>query len=158
MKKEMLLTVVMGLIIGLIITFGIYRARSAQTPEDAGVLSTSPSPTPNASADSTGMLVLHSPEDEQIVDSETVTVAGTTRPNIFVVIFVNGEETITTADSSGNFSVQRDLETGSNVIIVQAIAEDGTVTKIERTVIYSTVDFELESPEATAEAEASPAP
>lgn len=152
----MLLTVLVGLIIGLIITFGIYRAQTAQVPDDSGLTTPSPTPVGNVSTDTTGTVVLHSPEDEQIVDSNTITIAGTTQPNMYIVIFVNDEETITNADSSGNFSVQKEIDSGSNVIVVQAIAEDGTVTKIERTIVYSTVDIELASPEATASASPTP--
>lgn len=157
MKKEMLLTVLVGLIIGLIITFGMYRARLAQIPEESTLLTATATPTTDVEGNQSGTLVLHSPEDEIIVDGETLTIAGTTQPNIYIAIFVNDLESITTADASGNFSVQKELENGSNVIVVQAIAADGTVTKVERTVIYSTVDIELATPEATSSASPTPA-
>jgi len=152
MKKEILLAVVVGLVFGLIITLGAYRARNSQFSP----LTPTPIATPSPSSDlDTGSLLLHTPLDEEIVDNEKVTITGTTKPNVFVGIFINNNQTITTADASGNFSVEKTLEAGSNYIVVQTISEDGKTTNVERTVIFSTVDFELES---VASQSASPTP
>jgi len=55
-----------------------------------------------------------------------------------VVVFINDEELITNADKSGHFSVEGELEIGSNIVEVHAIDEDGQTMVKERTVIYTT--------------------
>jgi len=135
MKKEILLAIFVGLALGLIITYGAYRARKsdldlAEQASTTTETETEPSPT--------SLIALHSPEDETIQDQESVTVAGTTTITSFVVIFINDEEHITQSDESGNFSIEAKLEKGSNIITVYSLDEDGNSTKIERTVIYTT--------------------
>jgi hypothetical protein len=152
MKKEMLLAIVIGLSLGLLLTYGFYRARLAMTRprNQANIVNSTPQPSPVASTD----LVLISPLDEVVQSERTTQITGTTRPDNFVVIFVNDEEQITQGDSSGNFSVEATLETGSNVIIVQAIDEDGATTTLERTVIVATVSSA--TPDASESASPSP--
>lgn len=135
MKKEIFLAVLVGLCLGLIITYGVYRARKSDVDlaHQATTAASTPTPTPEET-----LLVIHSPEDEIITDQETVSVAGTTTPQAFVVIFTNGEEQIIQADDSGNFSVEAKLETGSNIITVHSLDEDGKSTQSELTLIYTT--------------------
>ena len=139
MKKEIIFAILLGLSLGLIITYGVYRAKmTLQQPiqkEDKISPSTTPQPTNNSS------LLLISPEDEIITDLAKINVSGSTTPDSFVIIIVNNQDNITTADQTGNFSVEVELEAGSNVIRVHALKEDGTSIVEERTVIYSTIDF-----------------
>jgi hypothetical protein len=134
MKKEILLAVLIGLVFGLIITYGIYRATISLS---APPKSTTPSATPSPMAEtlSNPNLTIISPEDESVVSDRTMTVAGHTLPNSYVVIFINDQEHITTPDSEGNFSIQAELESGSNIITVHAVDEDGKLSKQELTVV-----------------------
>lgn len=148
MKKEMIVSILVGLIFGLIITYGVYTARTALfgRPATPSSLAT---PQPSANPEATGSLVILSPEDESIVDTNTITVAGSTFPSAYVVVFVNNTEKITTANETGQFSTEATLENGSNVITVTVLSEDGTSTTLERTVIYSTIplmDADLPEP------------
>lgn len=135
MRKEIVLAIVIGLAVGLILTYGFYLARTALQRDPSNNLNqqalTSPSPDPSGN----GVLSVISPVDESVQSSSSVTITGATIVNSFVVIFVNDEEFITTADESGNFSIEAELEDGSNVITVHAIDEDGKQTTVERTVI-----------------------
>lgn len=151
MKKELFISVLVGLVVGLVIVFGVYRTRTLLTPKNENpVLEESPSP--EASAEIISNLVLHSPLNESIQESEEVTIAGTTNKNEFVIIILNDEDFVTTADESGNFSISTSLETGSNVIQVHSINEDGKITKEELTVIYTTKPL-IESEEPSQEKE-----
>jgi hypothetical protein len=137
MRKELFFTILVGLLVGLVVVFGIYRTKNFFSPKDQGTkLEASPSPQP--SAETLGNLIIHTPEDESIQDKEEVTIAGSTNVDAFVVIFVGEEEFITTADESGNFSISTQLETGSNIITINSLDEDGIVVTEERTVIYTT--------------------
>ncbi len=139
MKKEIFFAVLLGLAVGLIITYGVYRAQTGSIRQQAQTFLESPPPTSSPEVSS---LVLHSPLDESIVDTAEVAVAGTTQPSSFVVIFTNDKETITTADTTGAFSSKSTLETGSNVITVYSLNEDGQVVTKEIVVIYTTQPLE----------------
>lgn len=153
MKKEMLLAIFIGLGLGLLLTYGFYLARntlSAPTPSTTTQSAPEGSASPSPSANST--LALVSPEDEVVLTDTKVTVAGTTIPNAQVVIFVNNEESLTTADASGNFSSQRDLQFGSNVITVYSVDTSGNTTTVERTVVVAdpeALTTQTASPSAT---------
>jgi hypothetical protein len=151
MKKELLVAVVIGLLVGLVITYGVYRASTAGRGPRSTTQTTI---TTDSTAHETSTLVLSSPEDESVQTTDQITVAGTTLPDSTVVVFVNDLEHITTADRSGNFSVVGKLEAGSNVIIVHSLTEDGSLTMVERTVIYITDSLTAVS----ASASASPSP
>lgn len=138
MRKEILLAIVIGLLVGLVLTYGFYLASSAmrRPPTNSPDSQTTQQQNPDPSAG--GALSVVSPVDESVQTSQRVTIAGTTIANSFVVIFVNEEEHITTADSSGNFSIEAELDLGSNVITIHAIDEDGNKTVVERTVVVVT--------------------
>jgi hypothetical protein len=148
MKKELFLAILIGLLVGLVIVFGVYRTKIIFTPKNkSSTLEASPSP--EASADIISNLVIHSPLNESIQEKEDVTIAGSTNHNEFVVILVNEEEFVTTADESGNFSISAQLETGSNIIEINSINEDGKLTTEELTVIYTSKPL-IETPEEEA--------
>lgn len=156
MKKEIIFAIVLGLSLGLIVTYGTYRARksfsgASTTAEETNNGQVTGTPEPGSE-----LISLLSPEDESITATKEVKVTGTTTPNSLVTIYVHNKPYIIQADASGNFSVQGTLETGANIIVVSAIDEDGHVAEVERTVIYSTVP--LEAPVASAAASPSPKP
>lgn len=160
MKKEVIVAILIGLVLGLIITYGYYRAQTAGNADQNPDLSATPEPSPNV--DQAGNLVLHSPQDEVLTDNQELQVAGTTDPGAFVVVFINEAEHVTTADESGNFSVSGKLSENANVIAVYSIDEDGKTSTIERTVVYSTTSL-LEpdltaTPAAKVDTKASPSP
>ncbi len=138
MKKEMIISVLVGLIFGLIIVYGVYTAQNSLSKPDQTTQKLEASPTTEEEHELDGNLSLHSPEDESIVSESTMTIAGTTIAHSYVVIFINDDESITTADESGNFSIEGELELGSNIIEVHVVDEDGNIIVKERTVIYTT--------------------
>lgn len=155
MKKEMFVAVLIGLSLGLIITYGIYTARvSLSRPRTEDTLAT-PVATPSPEL---SKVVLHSPEDESVVTEAGVTIAGATTPRTVVVIVLNQEETITTADDTGNFSITAELTPGNNSLRVYQYDENGNETILQRTVVYMTAAFSEEKAIATPSASTSPVP
>lgn len=151
MRKEIIFAVLLGLILGLVITYGVYRARTSL--QDGTNPAASPEATVSPDIAAQSNLVLSSPQDESVQETEEVTIAGTTDPDAFVVIVLNDNETITQADDSGNFSVEETLEEGANVILVFSVNEDGQTVTQERTVIYTTDSLEETEDDDQAEAE-----
>lgn len=150
MKKEILFAIFIGLFLGLIITYGAYRARKSEQEMAAQTTnSIVSSPGIETENQANKFLTLFSPEDESLQNTDNIKITGNTEANSFVVIFIGDDENITTADDSGNFSIEGKLEKGANVITVHALDEDGKVSIEERIVIYTTVDISNESSEAS---------
>ena len=146
MKKEILIAILLGLSLGLFITYGLYRTRNAGSENQ---ISNTENISSSPEIEVLSTLVLNSPEDESIVAESTLPVSGDTEPNNFIVIFINNEQYITTADSTGAFSVSAELEPGSNVILVYSLDEDGNQTVEERVVVYTTRPLVEEVPTET---------
>jgi len=143
MKKEVLIAIVIGLSFGLLVSYGVYHARKSLQTAVTTDLETPSTPTPSASPLSS--LILRSPEDETVQATKDITITGTTTPNSVVVAFVNDAQQVSTADKSGNFSFQSQLNADSNVIVVHAIDQNGKVSQETRTVIYSTLSLDKSS-------------
>lgn len=151
MRKEVILSILIGVSLGLIITYGFYLSYSTKQSKTTSTELVNTEITPSPEASNPNQLMLSSPEDEIIYQEKKIRVAGTTLANSFVIIFVGNQENITQSDQSGNFSIEVALESGSNIITVCAIDEDGQTSKIERTVIvYS---HSLENNETAVNAE-----
>lgn len=142
MKKEVILAICIGLLIGGIITFGMYRAKLAvdsASPAPEFVPLVTPQPTP--SSPTVAQITLKEPKDEMLVRNSTVRVTGITTPQSVVVIFQGDLEIITSADQEGNFSTTITLNPGGNILVIRSIADDGTVQETTRTLVFSTADF-----------------
>ncbi|HCR81018.1 MAG: hypothetical protein UY13_C0001G0028 [Candidatus Pacebacteria bacterium GW2011_GWB1_47_8] len=138
MKKEVIIAILIGLSLGLFITYGVYQARTGRSRQN-----TSPDLTEsNVQDEFSGELVINSPLDESVQNQSTVSISGTTLPNSFVVVFVGNKETITSTDNSGNFSVEVELEDSSNIITVYVIDEDGRSLSVERVVFVTDETFD----------------
>ena len=141
MKKELSLAVLIGLILGLIITYGVYRARRAEQETAVQTTESIAGQVEGEPLASNQVITLSSPADESVQAFPEIKIAGTTKPNIFVIIFIDEDEFITTADNTGNFAIEGKLTAGGNVISVQTLDEEGQVNKIERVVTYTEVDY-----------------
>jgi len=142
MKKEVIVAIFVGLSMGLIITFGVYRVKSsiseqpvADFIEDLEEIEATATPT---------ILALHSPEDKTIQTEKELIITGTTIPNTFIVTFVNNEDYISNSDESGNFSVKVELEDEENFIRVHVVDENSASVVEERLVVVSDAFEKLE--------------
>lgn len=147
MRKEILLAIVVGVIVGLAITFGIYTVRQQffqnQTPsaiEESRLGGTGiPTPTP------TSTLNIQQPKQDLLTAQDTVQVVGRALPNSYIVILAVDEEYITTADQDGDFSQEVALEAGGNKLTIIATTSNGEQETVIRNVVYSTIDLENQS-------------
>ncbi len=151
MKKEVIIAILIGLTLGLVVTYGIYRAKTSFTQHTSNRIAID-SPSPLASAHSS--LTLLAPDDESVQSGTDTKVTGTTDPDAVVVILWNAHQKITTADKSGNFSVQLQLDQNSNIIVVRAITENGDVAEEQRIVVVTNVSLDQTN---TASGSATPA-
>lgn len=140
MKKEVLLAIVIGFGIGLLITFGIYTARTALQKKAAA----SPSPTPTATVSPSTTpqtLSITEPKEDTLTDTDKITVSGATTPEATVTVVTQDSQIIVVANKTGHFSAQVELIGGANNITITSFATDGTKSETTITVVYSTADI-----------------
>lgn len=164
MKKEVLIAVILGLVGGLIITVGMYRARQAvQTanPEATFQVLASPGaniPTQTAAPSQAGLTV-SSPTQDALVFDPTLRISGATQAEIPVVILHNEKEIIIFSDKQGNFSAEATLTYGANIFSIKAMLAGLAPVETTRTVVYAKDDFSFPgqaSASATLKPSASP--
>lgn len=159
MKKEALFAIIVGIIVGLGITYAIYHFRQMLVPANNSADSTLVAPTATATPVPNDKLIITSPDDEAVLAETSATISGSADPSQMIVIFVNDEEYITQADDIGAFAEEVTLDSGSNVIKVTAIAADGTQTSKEIVVVVSTASLDqVEESADTASPSASATP
>ena len=158
MRLEALAAIIIGVVMGLGITYGFYTIRSKALDSSQNTEVT-PTPTPTPPPVSEKLLIT-APQDEAVLASNELRISGTAEANEMVVILVNDDEFITQADDIGAFAQDVELKSGGNIITITAIAADGVQTSQTLHVAVSTADLtntgnaESTTDEATAEAKA----
>jgi hypothetical protein len=142
MKKEVLIAVIVGFSLGLIITFGIYRAQKSLSDRAANKNATEES----TQIDSTSNISLSitQPEDGSITDKDTITVGGIAKKNSLITVISPEDHQATQADELGNFSVEFSLEVGENQIHIKSVSDDNTKQEKTISVVYSSYEFDDE--------------
>jgi hypothetical protein len=137
MKKEVLIAIIVGLALGLIITFGIYRAQSSINRQNQ--------PTETETRDETDetahQLTVIQPENNGIVDEDFIEVTGLTSSNSLVTLVTADSETVVQADELGNFSGSVELTAGINSLVVTSYSLDGSQVSAQLAVVFSTADL-----------------
>jgi len=153
MKKEVGIAIVFGLIVGLIITVGMYRARTAlqTSPEESPlpVVEDTSSGSAVPTQDVSSQLRVREPADEELRTSKDIMVSGTTIPSSTVIILHNEREIPSTSDAEGNFSVPDTLDIGANVFVIRVLPATGAPIEVTRTVVYESTQPDP-TPTATA--------
>jgi hypothetical protein len=146
MRKEIFVAIVVGILVGLAITFGLYslreqifKNRTAETIEETRKQLAQPSPTPLSS------ISLQQPEQDLLTDEKTLKVVGRTLPGSYIVLLTPGNEYLTTADADGDFAHDVDLVAGGNRITIVVTSPDGKQETLVRNVVYSTVNLDVAS-------------
>lgn len=140
MQKEVILAILVGFIIGLLITFGIWKANQA-------IISTSSiSPQPNQTENPTPELSktkldISSPVSDFLTKESNVVIKGTYRPNAEMVIISEKDQKTFKSDNEGNFEVEVNLILGENQIQVYGFTKEGEEDKQVINVVYSTAEI-----------------
>lgn len=149
MKKEVLIAIIVGFSLGLIITYGVYRAQKSLTQkaaQDEIIEETGVSLPKN---DQLNVLSITQPENGTITNQDTIAVGGIAQKNSLVTIISSADEKATQADDLGNFSIDFSLQQGPNHITISTFNQDGIKQEKEIYVVYTTYD--LDDPEETEE-------
>lgn len=133
MRKEVLLAIVVGALLGLVVAFGIWRANQAFTPQE-----NNSTPQPQVQEEQQEGLTITEPEDGVIVAEETITIKGRAAPLASIVILTNLNEIILQAGEDGNFEQEVELEGGANEITLIAYDNQGNKEEKTLTIVFST--------------------
>jgi hypothetical protein len=138
MRKEVILAVIIGVLLGGVILYGINLANnsslinpSANTATKEGNLKVSPTP----SSKPAGQISIIFPQNNAVVTEAQITLKGTAKSNSSIAIVTENDDLLTTADSAGNFSATINLISGENVITVTAVDDKQALTTSSITVI-----------------------
>lgn len=146
--KEPLLAIIIGFIIGLVITFGIWTANKSlkqgqnpttttASPSPSGEPNTTPSPHPTVSPSTSG-LTITSPDNEAVFNTASAKLTGTAPAGSVIVLVGGPNEQILQADSTGQFSTEIDLESGYNLLTLTTYDSAGASTSKVLTLTYTT--------------------
>jgi hypothetical protein len=143
MRKEILIAIVAGVVFGLVIAFGVWRANSALEPSEeiAQEKVEVSDEVAELEENSKFMVTLVSPNENDVVVETPATFSGITKVGSWVVISAEEEDYIIETDKKGAFEQEVDLIGGINQIILQAFDESGASVKKELTIVFST-EFE----------------
>jgi len=133
MRKELLWAIGAGIFFGLIIAFGVWRANSSFKPKGE---STQSSPTP-ASVNPAFKIVLNTPENEDVVTNDFVSVSGITSPLSWITLSGEDADYTVQADEKGTFKEDVELTSGVNQIKVTAFDPKGAESGTRVLVVYS---------------------
>jgi len=143
MKKEILLSIIIGLCLGLLITFGLYSAKKAikiqkeiLSPQVESEINRNQQP-----ANTFQTLSLISPLDQSISSEPKTTLSGTSSPLSWVIILTEKGEAVIRADEKGGFETEVQLISGENEIQIKAITDRGEESEKIITVVYSTAEI-----------------
>ncbi len=143
MRKEVVFAIIIGLILGLVILYGIQLAN--QSTKQAANSSLTPTPTETVSqtpAPGTNQLTITSPQNHAVVNTGSIKITGKTAPNSSVAISDTEDDALVTADKDGNFTVDLKLAGGSNTISLTSLKPDLTTDTAKITVIYTTAKID----------------
>jgi len=138
MRKEIIFAIILGIILGGVIIYGIkFTNQATSTTGDIPEVTTTPTPPfPPASS-----LKIISPQNHAVLFISEVTIQGTTLPNAHLAIIWEEDEAIIESDQLGNFSLPIELVGGENKITINAVNQDGLNQTKTLTVIYTTAEI-----------------
>lgn len=138
MRKEVVFAIILGLTLGLILAFGVYRANKATNTDVTASNNTNPTPTPTLAASNSGTLNLVNPQDGQIFNSPIATVTGSTKAGNMITIISENDELFVKPNADGSFEAEVKLDNGVNNLRVSTFTPTGDRQDVNLKVVYTT--------------------
>ena len=141
-KKEATVAVVIGLILALLVTGGILRARHAlqsiKLPtKDSFTLGNKTKPVVN----NTELFIELTTPDNSVTTTPTLTLTGKTLPSTYIAILGEKGEYLIVPSDVGNFSQEIALVKGANSIKINVYQKDGQKIEKTLTAVYTTAQL-----------------
>ncbi len=142
-RKEVTIAVIIGLVIALLVTGGILRARKALQNLQQNMSSfTSPSKTKESTSPENQALNLAlTTPDNSVVNVGSLVITGQTLPGTYIAILGEKGEYLIVPTELGSFSQEVALVKGANNIVVTVYQVDGTKVSKTLSAVYTTADL-----------------
>ncbi|HBC45208.1 MAG: hypothetical protein UX08_C0025G0011 [Candidatus Collierbacteria bacterium GW2011_GWB1_45_35] len=137
MRKEVLLAVIFGVLLGAIILIGINLANNSVSslPSSNDTSSTKTVPTPSPAKKSVEII---SPQNHAVISEKTISLSGKATPDANLTIITEIDDLIIQSSAEGTFSAQINLIAGENTITVTTLLPDYSTESESITIIQST--------------------
>lgn len=146
MKKEILIAIIIGFVLGLVITFGIWTANKSlkegatQNQQEEVVNNKTITPVPTQVEEKLPLTII-SPENNALLNQEKLEIVGKTSPKAVVAISYEEGEKIIEADEKGDFKSEITLIGGGNEIIISAFDSQGNENSKTLNLVFSTAEI-----------------
>lgn len=141
MEKEVFIAILVGFLIGLVVTFGVWQANKAIK---SSITSISPSPSPSVffpEEQQKPVLSILDPPNEFLSKESKITLRGSYKPESQIAIIYEKGEKIIQTNHDGFFETQIDLVLGENLIEIYGFTNQGDEAKQILTIVHSTADI-----------------
>lgn len=135
MKKETSIAIFLGIIAGIGIAIFVILNSRGVTQDSGETILGDVSPTLAITTEDIDPLTISSPEDESVVDTNSIRIEGSTQAGALVIIQTPLQEDVIQSEN-GDFSSEVELVSGENEIKVTAYSEKNIDTRT--LTIYST--------------------
>jgi len=136
MRKEVILAVIIGVLLGGIILYGINLANNSSTDsvdtEDQGNNS---QVAPTSTKKNGNLISITTPQNNAVVTETTLSLKGSAKANSNIAIITENDDILTVADANGNFSSDINLISGENIITVTSVDTTQATASASITVI-----------------------
>jgi HSP20 family molecular chaperone IbpA len=139
MRKEILIATLAGVVLGLIVAFGIWRTNSVLKKNTSESISGESNSTNNNSEPEDFKITIATPEENDVISQNPVKISGITKVDSCVVISTEDEDYVIKADASGNFEQDVELSAGPNQVLISA--QDNATDSVSQKnllLVYST--------------------
>lgn len=123
MRKEVIIAIILGLVLGSVLVYGIYTANKAATSVIRPTQETATNQEETVAQ--TELLTITTPLDGDIFSTPVATISGQTDPQNALVIITENDQFTPETDQDGNFILEIKLIKGGNLIQITAITPTG---------------------------------
>lgn len=150
MRKEVIFAIAAGIIVGVVLALGIWRANTALSePENPQVASSSTEQTTPTPSEMFG-LTLSEPENLDVKTQNPTLISGLSSPSTWIALISDtGDSLLTKTDESGAFSQEINLSGGINQITAIALQNDREAITVQNTILFTTQLFQDEEEPTT---------
>lgn len=141
-KKEATVAVVIGLLLALVVTGGVLRARTAlQSVKLAGKETVTKKSSPNPEVAKDALFLDFTTPDNSVSSTPKLTLTGKTLPGTYIAILGELGEYLIVPNELGNFSQDITLVKGANTIKVSVYQNDGHKVEGTLSAVYTTAQL-----------------
>lgn len=137
MRKEVLLAIIFGIILGGVILYGINLANKSTADLNQDKTSVGPAATPTPTPTPQTSLSIVSPSNHAVTSEKIITLTGRAAPASNVAIVSEIDDLIVEIGPTGTFSAQINLIGGENTITLTELRADSSTTTSSITVIQT---------------------